>query len=411
MELQNRARRYARVVGLLYSRRDLSGRLVSATRGARHLSLGVRLGDPLKLDAALALAEPLALATNITAVIAQRLPTTPGLVSYQFELPAGYWQSYTRADVTGLGVGLGESRRQIDFGFDPPHAGVFGTTDSGKSETVKSILAGLFTTYTPDELGAVIIDPHRDFEDFQNAAHLVAPVASTIEGIDHALAWAGQELARRLDANERDGKRVVVVIDEAEDALGDDKRLAIAQRIGAEARKYLMNLIVSTQKPTQRNLPDLVDKLNNRWVGLVDNAHTSALLTGQAGLACHKLTGKGDFVHVAGATVERLQVAVATRADFDRLPRAEIEPPEVDEEDTPHILNYPVEKSPGRPPNVPEPKAVAAYAFYGPGKISIQQAQEMLGLSRRAHRLNRDFAKEMLAELKRLMVAVERGIA
>ena len=40
----------------------------------------------------------------------------------------------------------------------------------------------------------------------------------------------------------------------------------------------------------------------------------------------HKLTGHGDFVHVAGAMVERLQVALVRRADLDRLPRVEAVP-------------------------------------------------------------------------------------
>ena len=145
--IHTRAHVYARIVNLLFAERKLSGRLVAASRGARYLSLGIRLDNPLKLEAALGLAEPLALAANTPAVLAQRLPDQPGLVTYQFQLAWGYWKTYTRSDVTGLGVGLAENHKQVDFSFDPPHALVAGTSGSGKSQTVKSILCGLFTTY------------------------------------------------------------------------------------------------------------------------------------------------------------------------------------------------------------------------------------------------------------------------
>jgi hypothetical protein len=402
--LVSRAKFYRRVAKHLYGKQGIRGKVVLASRGARHLTLGIRLADPFQLDAALKLAEPMALATNTTAIIAQRLPELPGLVSYQFQLQPGLWQYYTRADVTGLGVGLGESRRQIDFGFDPPHALIAGTTDSGKTETAKSILTGLATEFTPDDLQMVIIDPHRDYDAFGNVAHLATPVARTNEEIERAIMWVAQELAHRKDNNERGAKRTVVVVEEAENTLSGD-RLAVIQRVGAEARKFNMNLIVSTQKPQQKNLPDLVDKLNNRWVGLVDNAHTSALLTGQSGLQCHKLTGKGDFVHVAGATQERLQVALATDEDLARLPRAEIQEPEIVEEDTTRILNYPVEedRGPGRPSTEIDPRKVAWYYWYGPDKITISQAEKLLELKRYAHYMHRDFAKEFVDEVKKLM--------
>ena len=206
MELQNRAKFYARVVNHLFSKRGIHGKLVTAARGARHLSLGIRLADPLKLEDALRLANPLALATHVPNVLSQRLPTSPGLVSYQFELASGYWQAYTRADVTGLGVGLAEQRRQVDFSFDDaPHCLVAGGTGCGKSVSVASILAGLCDVYTPDQLRLVLIDPHYDYTSFGNLAHLALPIAREPEHINNALTWASQELARRKENNSRQG--------------------------------------------------------------------------------------------------------------------------------------------------------------------------------------------------------------
>ncbi len=389
--LNGAAARYFRVMGLLFKQQQIRGRVVKVTRGARHLSLGVRLADPLKLTAALALAEPLALGVGCPAVLAQRSQADPGLVAYQFQLAERLWQDVTRGDVAGLGVGLGEGQRQIDFAFDPPHAGIFGTTGSGKSEAVKSILAALFSSFTPAELAAVIVDPHHDFDDFANCAHLAAPID---HGAGQALTWAGQELARRQEANEKDGPRLVVVIDEAEDALGANAAaLETAKAIAAGGRKYRVNLVIGTQDAKEATLPGLVKLVNNRHVGLVANAQVSATLTGQAGVEAHKLTGRGDFAHVAGATVERLQFALVRPDDLARLPRVEAVPePEIEPEDTPAVLNA---RGAGRPPAEVTPGKVATYLFHGWNNISRAQAREHLDLGRTAHEKHVVFAREL----------------
>lgn len=413
MRISQEAEIYCKAIAVLFGGRDLRGRLVTHARGARHLSLGIRLADPLKLDTAVGLAEPLALAAKVPAVIAQRLPEQPGLVTYQFQLTEDHWRSYTRADLTGhgVGVGLAESRRQVDFSFDPPHALVVGEPGSGKTETVKSILAGLLLAVSPADLSLVIVDPHRDFEDFGNVAHLVMPIATGQDEIDGAIRWIGTEVTRRKEANQRAGRRLVVVIDEAESTL-DGQRLEIMRRVAAESRKFVTDLIISTQKPTQKNLPDLCDKLGNRFCGLVANAQVSAFLTGQAGLACHKLTGHGDFVHVAGATQERLQVAMATSADYARLLRAEIAHPSIPEpEAAAAIFNLEPEPEPagGRPPTQLDARALAYYLVNGPESISINMARQVLGLARYAHVKHRDFAIELRDEVKKLLAARREG--
>ncbi len=424
--INSRAHVYAQIINLLFAERNLSGRLVTASRGARHLSLGIRLNNPLNLESALGMAEPLALAANSPAVFAQRLPDQPGLVTYQFQLSWGYWKTYTRADVSGLGVGLAENHRQVDFSFDPPHALVAGTSGSGKSHTVMSILCGLFTTYAPGDLGAVIVDPHRDYlENFQNAAHLVAPIATTPEDIGAVLNWAGQEKVRRVQAGDRAARRIVIVVEEAEDYL-DRGQLATVRSIAGEARKFGMHLIVSAKKPSQKTLPDLLDKLLNRWVGLVDSGISSALVTGHAGIDCHKLTGKGDFFHVVGPTLDRLQVAMATPVDYARLPRAEVQAPVVDPdgaaralnlpatgEEEERVLPFPDPDRGGRPPSDIDPRKVAYYLVYpgGPNAVTRAIAETVLSLKRYSHAAHRDFAAEMYDEMQRLMAARKRAKA
>lgn len=411
--LRARAESYQRRINWVWQKQGIRGELKRTARGARYLSLFIRLYNPLQLDAAIKIAESIALATNTPAVIAQRRTDTPGLLTYQFQLATGYWETYTRADVVSkagaIGLGLAESKRQIDFSFDPlPHTLVAGATRiAGKTETVKSILAGLFSTYEPSELNAIICDPHHDYLDFSNVAHLAFPVAHQPEEIDTVIAYAGQEMKRRKERNARDATPLVVTIDEAETELKDERRLATVQTLAREAGKFGVYLVIATQKPKQSNMPDLINNLGNRLVGKVSDAATSAMLTGVAGLECHKLTGHGDFIHV-GVDIERLQVAMATRKDYDRLPRAEIKPPEVVTEDTPAICNIPSDPDKGgRPPLEPDPVAVGHYVYLaGIGQdISMRQAAELLGLSRRAHELNRDFARTVLETIRRLHTA------
>lgn len=407
--LKHRAKRYAYIMAGLFARQSLTGQLRTVQRGARHLSLGVRLHDPTRLDKALKLAEPLALHAGIEAVLAQRVA---GLVTYQFELAQGFWEYYTRADVSGLAVGLAAQRKPVEFQFNPPHALVAGSTGSGKSETMKSIMLALMSTHSPTALGFIIIDPHSDYLDFANAVHLITPIVTEAEGAAQALLWANQELAHRKANNQREGRRIIIVIDEADDelALGDKQNMEIAKALAKEGRKFQMHLLVGTHKPTHTDLPGILDNLVNRFVGRVTDANISARLTGQAGLEAHKLTGQGDFIHVAGAEVERFQVAMATHHDFERLERGEVCPIRVEGPEL-RVLDFPTitpkANVGGRPANTVQPDTLAHYVYYHPHNISISQAHKLLDLSRGAHDLHKNFALEFMTELERLKQSAE----
>lgn len=397
--LTGRARRFALIIQLLFAKQGLAGKLVTAHRGARHLSLGIRLNDPTKLDPALKLAEPLALHSAAPAVLAQR---AGGLIFYQFEIPQAFWEYYTRADLpTQEAIGLAEQRRPVIFTVeDAPHALVAGSTGSGKSEGVKSILMAQLTMHEPGNLALALIDPHGDYPDFHNVAHLIAPIAQDGEKIRHLLRFLVQELAYRKAENIRDGQPVLVVIDEANEVLSVPGNLALVQNL-AQGRKYRIHLVIATQKPLHADLPKILDNLDNRFVGRVTDAKVSATVTGQAGLQAHRLTGKGDFLHVSGMTVERFQIAQATHRDFERLPRGETPQP-VTVEDTPAIPILPEISGPGRPPVELDPRVLAHYFFHGPQNITHRLARELFGLARTGHTLHRDFCSEFAREYLRI---------
>lgn len=399
---------YIRKLAALYKERGINGRAGAPSRGARHFSIPVRLGQSLRMDDAISLGRALALDVGARNVVTTR---RAGCIVYQIELDEKHWQYYDRQHVSGLGVGLADGGRQVDFDFaDGTHAMLAGTVGSGKTVGLQSILYSLMTTHAPDELGVVAIDPHRDLEAFTGCSHLIMPLAHDAADIDRAILWTGQEFARREAGNRRDATRLVITIDEAENSIGmDETRRAIVSKIAAGARKYNIHLVCATQRPTQTALPFL-HLLANKFCFQVASARESAFVSGFPGLGCQFLSGSGDAQHVTGANVTRFQVAQVSEADAAGLERAEVARPELDEEDTAKILNIPPDgddRPPGRKANEIEPRKVAVYLHRGPENVSIAWADRNLDLRRYNHAAHKDFSLEIVNELSKLKSQME----
>jgi len=409
-QLSGRAKVYSTAVTNLTQAEGIEGRGVSVSRGARFLSFGVRLKDHRQIDKALKLAEPLASATRTPVVIAHR---DEGLIMYQFQLSNLWWLDYTRADLTTtpehVGVGLAEGRRQVDLLFDVPHIGVFGTTGSGKTETVKSMLAGLFTAHRPDDLQAVIIDLKGKYLEFTNVAHLRGlPIARTDDDVDRVLSFVNSQIIHREQTSTFDGRRLVVVVDEAEAIFCNRRRLEIGGTLVKRGREVRINSLFATQEPHKGQFSKYIFKLVlGRWVGLVDGPNTSYHITGRSGLECHHLTGRGDFIQVKpGGLHDRLQVALATQLDFDKLPRADIAPPEfelVEPLDTAQLPEPEEPRGPGRPREVVDPWKVGFYLAFGPRNVSKRIARQTLGLGYDLHIRHRDFTETALRARKEIL--------
>lgn len=390
--VENLIRRYVKRNIDVFRSNKINAKKVTISLAARHMTIAWRLMNPNQLQPALKLSETIALAAHTPAVLGYR---DHSYIIYQFQLHDQYWQSYTRNDVKKLGVGLGDRRRQVDIEFPEsfPQIGIFGTTGSGKTELIKSAICALSSTFTPDELKFIISDWHRQLTDFDNLAHLAAPIARTDEETESILSLARQEQARRLNNASDNGYRLVFVIDEAAEIVTTDDRIRTLRDI-ANSRKWNLNLILGTQKPTSKDLPGIIDKVNNRFVGYLANAQTSAFVTGHAGLEANKLTGGGDFLHVTGPRHDRFQVAVATEADIAKLPRAEVTMPDVALSAT---VNIPESAGPGRPESKVEPALVADYlANY---EMSVRQFIREREISQRKYYLAKEFAEELKIEL------------
>ena len=325
-----------------------------------------------------------------------------GLIKYQIQLQELFWQFYTRADVSGLAVGLKERRQPVNFSFDDaPHAIFAGTSGAGKTEALKSTLVALVTTYTPNSLKLIIIDTDSELEIFNKLAHLKLPAATTMPQAIRSLRYIHTEFLARKENHIKDKEPWAIVVDEISDLTGDKSNVDMLKDIAKQGRKYGIHLILGTQRPSQKELPGILDNVRNRFVGAVDNAQSSVLLTGQAGLDAHKLTGKGDFLHVVNGHADRFQVAQAREQDISEVPRLAPAPgPAVSAHTIAQIIEP--HKQTGRPQNRVRPKILAAYIHYGVNNISINAARQKFGISRQMHELHKTFALAFLAEFKRL---------
>lgn len=398
--LENIIKRYIDRNARIFYSNQIRAKLYAASLAARHCTIAWKLTNPNQLQAALKLSESIALTTGSKAVMSYR---DHSFIIYQFQLHSQFWQSYTRQDVKNLGVGLADRRRQVDIEFleSAPQIGIFGSPGSGKTELIKSAIVALASTYTPHELKFIISDWHNVLRDFDNLAHLAMPIAHNDDAdTDRLIAFARQEQARRLNNGSDNGYRLAFIIDEAAEIVTNDERIQAITQI-ANSRKWSLNLILGTQKPTAKDLP--VDKILNRFCGLVSDARVSHLVTGQAGLEAHKLTGAGDFLHIVGSHHQRFQVAMATEADIARLPRAEVIMPDVDMSP---VRMPELPPSPGRPKNEVEPGLVADYlANY---EQSVRQFIQEREISQRKYYLHKDFAEELKIELAKYGLGICR---
>ena len=158
-----------------------------------------------------------------------------------------------------------------------------------------------------------------------------------------------------------------------------------------------INIVFATHKPTHTKMPEILDLLNNRFIGQVSDAAMSHRASGISGLQANLLSGQGDFYHVGMGHPQRFQVAMTTRDDLDLLERSEISIPDVDE------FSSGGEKNVGGRPSlqIDDPRIMGVYLRYGPAKVSRRMAKK-LGITRTTHQLYKEFATTTIEEIYKL---------
>ncbi len=216
---------------------------------------------------------------------------------------------------------------------DVAHILVAGTTGSGKTVLLQTMILSLAMTNISQEVSMILMDPKGGaFSLFDGLPHLTRPVIREVEETTEALQSLVRLMERRSNSRSRYSTAfkpgVVVVIDELADLLmvgGKAVQIPLT-RLLQRGRGVGIHVIAATQKPSSAVLGPLV-KANFpvRLVGRVTSTTDARVASGWNGTGAERLLGRGDFVAVAEGRVKRFQVGYVTpdeiRKVVDRLAR------------------------------------------------------------------------------------------
>jgi DNA segregation ATPase FtsK/SpoIIIE-like protein len=227
-------------------------------------------------------------------------------------------------------IGMGVTGRLLLADFADPktcHALVAGTSGSGKSEFLKSMVASLISRNKPDSLRLTLIDPKvLTFGEFESQPHLAGPVLNQIEDAAACLEDAVtdmearyRQLAReslnslgeRFAAGRSDLPYHVIVFDEFADLiLAGRKEKArfetLVARLASKGRAAGIHLVLATQRPDRTIVTGPIKgNLPLRICFKVTSATNSQIILDEPG--GESLVGRGDLLCDRGRGVERAQ--------------------------------------------------------------------------------------------------------
>jgi len=223
-----------------------------------------------------------------------------------------------------------------------PHLLIAGTTGSGKSVAVNSMICSMLMTCTPADLRLIMVDPKMlELSMYDDIPHLLVPVVINPHKAAKALAWAVYEMERRyrlmsearvrnIDGynkavrKEKDAERlpyVVIVIDELADLMmvaGKDVEQSIC-RLAQKARASGIHLILATQRPSVDVITGLIKaNLPSRISFQVSSRVDSRTILDQMG--AEQLLGQGDSLFLSsGHTLQRIHGAFVSDAEVAGL--------------------------------------------------------------------------------------------
>ena len=254
-------------------------------------------------------------------------------------------QSFLRM-TSPLGIALGKDIAGVAQVADlckMPHLLIAGSTGSGKSVCVNSIIMSLLFRSSPEDVKLILIDPKVvELAEYNGIPHLLMPVITEPKKAAGALSSAVQEMERRYhlfaENNVRDIKSfnklaatdptlekmpyIAIIIDELADLMmvvGKDVEDSIC-RIAQKARAAGMHLIVATQRPSVDVITGLIKaNIPSRIAFAVSSQVDSRTILDGAG--AEKLLGQGDmlFMPVGAPKPTRIQGTFVRDEEISRV--------------------------------------------------------------------------------------------
>jgi S-DNA-T family DNA segregation ATPase FtsK/SpoIIIE len=340
-----------------------------------------------------------------------RIATIPGRSTIGIELPNSARENvylseilsnadFTKKD-TRLPIALGKNISGIPIVGDlasMPHLLIAGTTGSGKSVCINTIILSLLYRHTPDKCKFILIDPKMlELSTYEGIPHLLCPVITEAKKAASVLGWVVKEMESRYKLMTNEGVRnidgynakhtlampyIVVVVDEMSDLMlvaGKEIENYI-QKLSQMARAAGIHIIMATQRPSVDVITGTI-KANfpTRISFQVTSKIDSRTILGEQG--AEQLLGKGDMLYMSSANrIVRIHAPFVSDSEIEKVNnylRSQAEPDYIDE-----ILNFVDEKETGEgssnPGNKDELYQAALDIIRSEGKASTSFLQRKL---------------------------------
>ena len=241
-----------------------------------------------------------------------------------------------------------------------PHLLIAGTTGSGKSVCINTIILSLLYRHTPDKCKFILIDPKMlELSTYEGVPHLLCPVITEAKKAASVLGWVVKEMESRYRLMTKEGVRnidgynakhklpmpyIVVVVDEMSDLMlvaGKEIENYI-QKLSQMARAAGIHIIMATQRPSVDVITGTI-KANfpTRISFQVSSKIDSRTILGEQG--AEQLLGKGDMLYMSSANrIIRIHAPFVSENEIEKINnylRSQAEPDYIDE-----ILNFVDEK-------------------------------------------------------------------
>ena len=302
-----------------------------------------------------------------------RIATIPGRSTVGIELPNSTRENvylteilsnidFTKKDIR-LPIALGKNISGVPIVGDlasMPHLLIAGTTGSGKSVCINTIILSLLYRHTPDKCKFILIDPKMlELSTYEGIPHLLCPVITEAKKAASVLGWVVKEMENRYRLMTKEGVRnidgynakhalampyIVVVVDEMSDLMlvaGKEIENYI-QKLSQMARAAGIHIIMATQRPSVDVITGTI-KANfpTRISFQVTSKIDSRTILGEQG--AEQLLGKGDMLYMSSANrIVRIHAPFVSENEIEKVNnylRSQAEPNYIDE-----ILNFADEK-------------------------------------------------------------------
>ncbi len=347
-----------------------------------------------------------------------RISTIPGSNTIGIELPNNSRENVYLSEILNnsdfkkkdikLPIALGKSisgKPIIGDLSSMPHLLIAGTTGSGKSVCINTIILSLLYRHTPDRCKFILIDPKMlELSTYEGIPHLLCPVITEAKKAASVLGWVVKEMESRYKLMTKEGVRnidsynskhklpmpyIVVVVDEMSDLMlvaGKEIENYI-QKLSQMARAAGIHIIMATQRPSVDVITGTI-KANfpTRISFQVTSKIDSRTILGEQG--AEQLLGKGDMLYMSSANrMVRIHAPFVSDNEIEKINnflRSQAEPDYVNE-----ILNFADEKEIGDNQNLGDKddlynQAVEIIKSEGKASTSFLQRKLQIGYNRAA---------------------------